>query len=173
MGRFGRINVYFYGMIVFFTSTFFTSTEFCITCLIIAAAIVACLCVPDRRSSAREFTYAGELDDDGTAGDAEPTVGVECLDDGTVVLTRTGLRGLTDAGALSLAVTVIGFDIFIEERMTQGRVAGAPVNRATFMLDFAGRERYHLRYNSPATSTEASLTLNNRPGFNARRILKH
>jgi len=154
--------------------SFFTTTEFCITCLIIAAAVVAYLCVPARRGAARELSLAGDLDDDGEPG-AMPAIRVDCLSDGTVMLTRTGLDGLTDADAVSIAVTIIGFDITVEERVVQRRAYGGaggwPVNRATFTFDMLGRERYHLRYTAPASQRAATLTVSNRPGFNATRKL--
>lgn len=150
--------------------SFFATTEFLIVCLIMAAAIVAYLCMPSGRGAAREYTVAGVLDT-GDLLPGGPAIGVQCLEDGTVVLTRTGLVGMTDGGAVSIAVTIIGFDITVEERLTYPRSPGWPVDRATFMLDHIGREHYHLRYNSAQTSLAASLTLNNTPGFNATRPL--
>ncbi len=151
---------------------FFHTTEFLILTLILAAAIVAFLAIPSGHGPVRELTLAGELLPL-TPDDAEAAVRLIANDSGTVTLIRSGLVGVDASGAVSLAVTVKGFDITLEERITPGRYGGEPIGAAMFELDFVGRERYHIRYNSAPTSTAATLALNNRPGYTTRVPLRH
>lgn len=105
----------------------------------------------------------------------EPSPSVEflCRDDGAVVITRHGLQGLTEGATVALAVTRTGFDISVKERIAPAREpGGAPVDTATFVLDGLGRERYHIKYDSEATSSFAALTLRNTPGLHAVRPLR-
>lgn len=145
---------------------------------IVAAAVIA-LCVrPSSRGRAREHLLSGVLcqfcgdSADGSCEVKEPGISFECLENGNVLLTRYGLRGLTDSDAVSLAVTVIGFDVTIEERIHRGTTPGEPVDTALFTLEFFGRERYHIHYSSEPTAMAASLTLSNRDGLHADRVLK-
>lgn len=153
-----------------------SSLEIYVIATLVAAAVVA-LCVrPSSRGQAREYLLKGILcqpiGGESEEGHKGPGITVECLDNGNVLLTRYGLDGLTDADAVSLAVTVIGFDVNIEERIHRGSSKGDSIDTALFTLDFLGRERYHLRYNSEPTATALSLTLSNRAGMQLNRQLK-
>ncbi len=147
-----------------------TQVEIYVLAAVGAAAIIALCVMPSSRGEVREYLLGSTLCFADSAEASEAAVDIECLDDGTVLLTRRGLPHLTDAGAVSLAVSVTGFDITIEERITD-TPGGNPVNTALFTLDFLGRERYHLRYNSEATATAASMTLPNRPRMHLSRPL--
>lgn len=138
-----------------------------------AAAFVVALCAKPRGTGPAETGFlTGELSD--SDGDADgPGVEFLCRDDGAVVITRHGLHGLTAGATVALAVTRIGFDITIKERITPAREPGAaPVDTATFVLDGLGPERYHIKYDSEATSSFAALTLRNIPGLHAARPLR-
>lgn len=153
-----------------------SSIEIYVIAVIVAAAVIA-LCVrPSGRGHAREYLLAGILcaPENEEAEVVRDTAGlsVECLDNGDVLLTRFGLKGVTESGAVSLAVTVVGFDVTIEERIINGSAVDEPVDTALFTLDFLGRERYHVRYNSDPTSMAVAFTLSNRPGMNFVRELK-
>lgn len=166
---------YFINVIPLF---YISSVEIYVMATIVATAVVA-LCVrPSSRGRAHEYLlsgvlcqFCGESADDSPEA-KEPGISFECLDNGNVLLTRYGLQGLTDADAVSLAVTVIGFDVMIEERIHRGSAPGEPIDTALFTLEFLGRERYHIRYNSEPTSMATSLSLSNRDGLHADRILK-
>lgn len=147
------------------------SVEFYVIAVVIAAAVIALCIRPSRGAEARQYLLAGVLCDSTDDASSEPYIAVECLDDGNVLLRRGGLTGMTDGGAVSLAVTVAGFDIRVEERIVR-TTDGLPVNTALFTLDFLASERYHLHYNSEPTATAASMTLSNRPGMSLRRQLK-
>ena len=142
--------------------------------LAVAAAAVVAVCVkPASRGEAIEHLLGGRLCSLSENGSAdEPAGDFDCDESGNVLLLRRGLTGLTDADAVSLAITVIGFDVRIEERVAKGRGMGNPVDAAVFTLDFLGHERYHVIYRSEVYSLAASLTLHNRPGLHAARELK-
>lgn len=158
------------------TASLLSGVEFYVVAVILAAAVIA-LCVrPSGRGEARVHMLAGILcsnADRPTDHDSEPApaVTLQCLDDGTVLLTRTGLGPLTDSGALSLVVTVTGLDIDIAEKLTAGKVGDTPVDTALFTLDFLAPERYHLRYHTDHTDRMAAFTLHNRPGIAFTRQL--
>jgi len=146
-------------------SGFFHTTEFYVIASMVAAAVVG-LCVrPPSRGEAIERLLAGTLCDTGTA-DTGPRITLSCEPDGTVLLTRSGLTGLTDSCAVSLAVTVIGTDISIEERLagpTSVTTSGQPIDTALFTLDFLRHDRYHVRYNSSSLGLFTAFTASLRP----------
>lgn len=157
------------------------SIEFCVV-LFMAAAFVVALCArPHGRGAAETGFLTGELSSEtprqpaGAPAHPEPSPSVEflCRDDGAVVITRHGLQGLTEGATVALAVTRTGFDITVKERIAPAREpGGAPVDTATFVLDGLGQERYHIKYDSEATSSFAALTLRNTPGLHAVRPLR-
>lgn len=153
-----------------------TSVEIYVMATIFAAAVIAFCVRPSSRGQAREYLLEGILCQpdvsESESSRAGGGIAIECLENGDVLLTRYGLEGLTDTDAVSLAVTVIGFDITIEERIHRGTSVGQQINTALFTLDFLGHERYHLRYNSETTATALSLTLSNRAGMQLNRELK-
>ena len=143
------------------------STEFYVIMAVLAAAVLG-LCVrPSSKGQARAFFYPSTLL---ASFGGEAAVTFRCLDDGNVELLRTGLLGLVDsAGAVSLAVTITGFDVTIMERITPtGSVAGEPVDAAMFVIDCLAPERYHVRYVA-ADGAVSVLTLHNRPGIKVGR----
>ena len=148
-----------------------SSVEIYVLAAVLAAGVIAWFVRPSNREAAREHLLAGTLCMVPGAS-PEPAIHIECLPDGNVLLTRCGLPPMTDGGAVSLAVSIIGFDVAIEERIVAAPGAGEPVNTALFTLDFLGHERYHLRYNSEPTATAASFTLSNRDGMSLVKPLK-
>lgn len=147
----------------------FNTVEFYIVAAFVAAAVVASAAMPSRRGAARTFLYAGTLRSD--AAPSDPGIVAIVEDDGTLTIHRFGLDGVTDTGAYSLAVTIIGFDVTIDERIVPGRT-GAPVTAAYATLDCLGPERYHFQYRSEAAAGSAAFTLNIRPGNRIDRRLQ-
>lgn len=146
----------------------FQTVEFYIVAAFIAAAVVAAAAMPSRRGAARTFLYGGTLRSD--AALSEPGIVAVVEDDGTLTIHRFGLTGVSGNGAYSLAVTIIGFDVTIDERLTPGR-PGEPVTAAYATIDCLGAERYHFQYRSEATAASAAFTLNIRPGNRIDRRL--
>ncbi len=152
----------------------FDSVELYVLGAVAAAAVVG-LCVrPSDKGAARKHLVSGELLSEAVDDGDEPGIDIRVSDDGSVEVVRRGLAGLVHAdGAASAAVTVAGFDILIEERLTPGAglTDGADPEAARFTLDFLGRERYHLRYYSEATGGMAATSLHVRPGITISRRL--
>lgn len=140
------------------------STTLCVLATFAAAAVVA-LCV--RRPSTgpvRQYLLEGDL----VAGEpGRQALSYETLDNGTVRLIRFGVQGVTTDGAVSLAVSVKGFDIEIRERTVAG-AGGEPVSLAVFSLDFIAPERYHVVYRLGDDNHDfaASFYLTGRQGAN-------
>lgn len=154
------------------TAGIFQTVEFYVIVCVVAAAVVALAALPSKRGEAQLFMVAGELSgDDADAGSAEAALDVTCNDDGSVTLRRTGLSGMTSSGAVSLAATVIGFDVNIQERLSSGYRDDPATPTATFSLDFIARERYHVTYRSDDTGLFAAFTLQNRPGLHITKRL--
>lgn len=149
---------------------FFHSTEFFVIAAVVAALIVGFMALPSRRGEARQFFIEADVIDTGSDPDV-PSIEFICRDDGSVTLIRRGLEGVRTSGMVNLAVTTIGFDISIHERLVEGSTWDTHADTAIATLDFMGAERYHIVYISDALSRIATLTVNNRPGFRASRPL--
>lgn len=141
----------------------FTTPEFYVIVSVIAAAVIAYMSIPQQRGEAKLHLLAGDLLTGDSSGVA-PSLTFTVRDDGRVLLRRDGLEGIYSSGAVSLAVKVIGFDIFIEERLSAG-YDGEPVSAAFFDLDFMAPEWYHIKYNSEPTGRFAAMSLHVRPGI--------
>lgn len=157
---------------------FLGSIDFYVYATLVAAAIVAFLARPSERGEARQHLLAGELSNAtkrswSDSNSAQPAISLIVRDDGAVVLFRHGIEGVSSSGAVSLAVTVIGFDITIEERIVPGNNLDDPIDTATFVLDFLAPDRYHLKYNSQATSSFVATTLLVRPDYEKHIPLNH
>lgn len=139
------------------------------TLAVIAAAIVAMACRPAMQGPVLEFLLAGRLS---PSAEAEPGLDIACNSDGTVSLKRLCVTGLTDLGAVSLAVKKKGTDISIEERLTPGRgLPELPVD-ADFLLDFMPPGRYHVRYNSADAGLFCAFSLTVTPGLQTHKGLR-
>lgn len=149
-----------------------SSVEIYVLLALLAAAVLALCMNPSKKGEAISHLLAGTFCQFEDNGIDSPIIDFECLESGNVLLTRRGLLNLTESSAVSLAITIIGFDITIQERIVIGNGSGEPINTALFTLDFIGAERYHIRYISEQTSSAASLTLNNRPEMHVSRQLK-
>lgn len=136
---------------------------------VVAAAVVALACRPQARGEMLEYLLAGKLSRTSLCG--ESAVEFECMDSGMVVIRRTCIEGVTESGAVSLAVKCDGVNVVIEERMIPGNQYDMPIDTATFDLDFLRPGRYHVRYNSDPTGLFVAFQLHVRPGIVARRVL--
>jgi hypothetical protein len=150
---------------------FFHSVEFYVIMTFAAAAVIAMCARPSSRGEALTHLVSGWLAD-GDA-EAEPALHVECLDNGDVKLRRTGLQNVYATGAVSLAITQIGFDIAIIERVVEGTpVDGAFVHEAVSTLTFMAQDWYHIKYTDEKTGRFAAFTLHVRPGLTQTIPLK-
>lgn len=143
------------------------SVEFYVIMFTVAALLVGLIVKPHGKGPAEtSFVTALVLDRE---TDITPRLEFRCLDNGDVALIRSGLTGITDTATVALAITRIGFDLSIEERVTPGSPGGEPVERASFLIEGLGAERYHITYNASAYSLFLSTTLPNRPGIEFTR----
>jgi len=149
----------------------FDTVEFYVIAAFVAAAVVALLSRPKGLGPIKTLLLAGELS--AGDGDTAPSIELTCRDDGTVELRRHGVEGINETGAVSLAVSIKGFDISIEERQAAGRDPLAPmIDTATFVIEDLGPERYHVRYNSESAGLVCALTLHVRPGIHTVKALQ-
>lgn len=144
------------------------TVEVCVLLFIVAAAVIAMAVRPGGKSPAETYFYAGELIS-GEETVAGLTITVN--EDYRVTLVRHGLAGITGVdGAVSIAVTVTGTEIYVEERITPGRILSPEENKsesALFFIDcLPPNTRIHFRYNASASSRSASLTFTVKPDFN-------
>ncbi len=156
----------------------FNTPEFYIIVSVIAAAIVAVASLPERKGEVKLHLLAGQLltseDQQDSCGPGHGTITFEVHSGNIISVRRSGLTGVSMAGALSLAVRVSGFDIVIEERATPGPHSPAGMaDLAVFHLDFLAPEWYHIRYESEQFSEHASLTLHVREGIRVVKSLIH
>lgn len=148
-------------------SEFFSSVEFYVIATVVAAAVLGLCVKPASKGPARQQLLAGIL---GKGERKDPGLEIRCREDGAVEMTRTGLEGLTDASAVSVAVNVAGFDVTIKERIT-GADCGEERNEAMFVLDFLAPEHYHIKYENEDTNLFCAFTLHVRPGIRSRKEL--
>lgn len=160
----------------------FQTVEFYVIVSVIAAAVIAVVSLPERKGEVKLHLIAGELlqaqaqeaDAVGPAGPGNGELLIEVHTANFVTIRRTGLDGVTMAGAVSLAVKVSGFDIVIEERVTTGTASPfGMADAALFHLDFLAPEWYHIRYESERFSEHAAFTLHVREGIVMRKQLIH
>lgn len=148
----------------------FNTVEFYVIAVMVAAAIVAAFCRPHSSGPARQHLLSTTLSMDHAYTGPEAIM-LTIDDDYNVTLTRRGIRDLTEAGALSLAIEIKGFDITVKERVVYDRRPSWPVNTATATLDFLGPERYHLHYINPESERMAATPLPVKPGIKIEKDL--
>lgn len=149
---------------------FFTTVEFYVILAVVAAAIVALASRPDSAGSVTELLMACNIDDE--PAPLTPSVTLQCLDNGRIVITRSGVTGICGDGAVSLALEIKGLDIRIEERITPGHGLQMPSVSAWCILPFIRLERYHVAYNSATTGLFAAFTFPAKPGAEVERRLE-
>ena len=148
-------------------SGFLESTEFLVVMFTLASLLVGLIVRPHRRGQAETSFAGGELYAD---DDLRPRVEFRYTSSGALEISRCGLSDLTSTDSVALAITRIGFDIEIEERIVRNEHSGgSPVQRAIFLLHDLAPERYHIKYNSSAYSTFLAVTLPLREGLRTVR----
>lgn len=158
----------------------FQTVEFYVIVCVVAAAVVAAVSLPERKGEVKLHLLAGDLlqasesEAVRTAGPGHGEILIEVLAGNVVIVTRTGLGSVTMNGAVSLAVKVSGFDVVIEERVTDGAPsASGMADAAQFRLDFLAPDWYHIRYESERFSEHAAFSLHVREGIVMRKALIH
>ena len=149
---------------------FFTTVEFYVILAVVAAAILIFAGRPESAGPVKEILQSCELEDGD--GEDEPTIRIRCLQNGRIEIVRTGVDGICEGGAVSLAIKVKGLNMSIEERLTQGRGALRLGIKASCMLPFLKLDRYHVVYNSASTGLFAAFTFPARIGADMRRPLR-
>lgn len=143
----------------------------------VAALVVGIFAMPANHGPVETEFAAGKLQFDPTLADLTPRLEIECKPDFTIKITRIGFPDILHSDAsVALAITRKGFDLTIEERITPGtnpllQSEITPVNTAVFYLEGLAPDRYHIKYNSEATSSFAAFSINNRPGLTTSRPL--
>lgn len=158
---------------------FFTSPQFYVILTVVAAAVVAAVARPSGNRPVVERLLAGDLSED--TDSPGPCITLRVLDTGAIALTRHGVEGVGDDGAVSLAVSVKNHDVTIEERIVPGRAKspftavldGQRATRADFLLDFLPYGRYHILYNSQPTGQFAAFPFTHRPSMQVTKTLSH
>ncbi|MDE6310393.1 MAG: hypothetical protein K2L96_01060 [Muribaculaceae bacterium] len=152
----------------------FQSVEFYVIAAVMAAAVVAAAVKPrDKKPVVTRF-YGGLLLDDGPRAEGEAaSILLQVDEDGReLVLERRGLTGVNlDSGAYSVVVSVSGFDIVIEERLTFGEPSGPHATGAEVRFESPGPERFHFLYRSDVLGRNCAFTLSLRPGSRVEREL--
>ncbi|MCM1356247.1 MAG: hypothetical protein NC212_07570 [Staphylococcus sp.] len=147
------------------------SVEFYVIAAVIAAAILAFTARGGAKGPVRQYLLPGVLSK--AIEPREASIELLCCDDGSVVLHRHGVAGITLSGAVSLAVEVSGFDVRIKERTVAGKRGDTDgIDTASFVLDFMAPERYFISYTAEDAGLFAALTLHNRPGIHVEKRMQ-
>lgn len=161
--------------------SFFHTTEFYVILFLAAAAILAYIVKPHSATAASEHLIGSILSNslenainkNPVEVDSQPSISINCDDNGCVWLQRNGISGIDASGAVSAKIIVKDTNITIYERLCEGRFGDTPIDTAIFELDFLRQEqRYWLRYESEATNSFATLSFRNTPGYHAQSVLK-
>lgn len=160
----------FYCYFSFVLLSVFQTVEFYVIAAVIAAAVVAYSAKSGHYGPARQILIPGVITESGRK--VSPMIELICNDDGSVLLRRYGIDGVTISGAVSLAITVIGFDVKIKERIVEGKPEDEAIDTATFILDFMGNERYFISYTSETAGLFAATALKNRPGNHIVKLMQ-
>ena len=150
-----------------------TATYTYILLLFVAAAFIAYIGRPRNREEAVKRLYPGELlPFDSETESVEPILKVRCGDNGKVVFERLGVPHLTTSGAVSLAVTFIGKNVEVLERVTAGYSSDPEMAGASFIIDMTGREWRHVKWMDEDSGLWCAFTLHLRPGISFTVPLK-
>lgn len=161
--------------------SFFHTTEFYVILFLAAAAILAYIVKPHSATAASEHLIGSILSNslenvaNGVSIETEvqPSISIDCDDNGCVWLRRNGISGIDASGAVSAKIVVKDTNITVYERLCEGRLGDSPIDTAIFELDFLRQEqRYWLRFESEATNSSATLSFRNTPGYHAQSTLK-
>lgn len=145
-----------------------TSTYTYILLLFVAAAFVAFVARPRGHVEVVKRLYAGELIEEGGEPVAEksgPYLRVACGEGGKVVIERVNVEGLTESGAVSLAVTFKGKDVEILERVNPGYDSDRAVAGARFTIDMAGFEWRQVKWSDEESGLWCAFSLHIRQGI--------
>lgn len=153
-----------------FLAAFYTSIEFLVSAAVIAAAIVAYSAMPAKRNAVVTKLLPGNLSL--SANGSHPAIELEALPDRNVILHRRGVCNIGLEGSVSVAIEINSRDILVKERLIPGKEGQNQMVDATFLLDFMGPERYHIRYESEDTGLYAVATFANYTGVKLSRQLK-
>lgn len=156
---------------IIFAIGFFGSPEFYIILAVIAAAIVAAAARPKGLGPVREELLAADLLPAMPGENPEPSIECRCTEGRRIVFVRHGLQGITESGALSVAVAIKGNNITIQERLTPGSMFDDPMGDAMFTIDNLAPGFYHISYHSERISRFVAFTLHNRPGISTTKTL--
>lgn len=146
------------------------SVEIYVILAVVAAAILALASRPASARQAEQILMGCALEEDADA--RIPAVRMECLDNGRILVTRTGVSDLCGDGAVSLAIEIKGLDMRIEERIVPGKGLRLPSVTASCVLPFIRLDRYHVAYNSASTGLFTAFTFPARPGATVERGLQ-
>lgn len=145
------------------------SVEFYVIAALIAAVVIALSIKPSSQGEARQYLLSSTLcfmDDD-----TPQSLRLNTQADGSILLTRMGLKDITSHGAVSLAIDVVGYNITIKERIVYSPSSGEPIDTALFTLDFLANERYFVRYENEDLGVITTFYYRNRPDMIINKVL--
>lgn len=140
---------------------------------VMAAAIIAIIARPSQRGEALSYLIPGipePADPDNLETIASLSLYVN--DDGSVSITRHAIKHMTSSAAITLAITLIGRDITIHQRLAGGYSSDTVCDHATFTLDFLAKDRYHIQYLDDDNNLMGAFTINVQPGIKMTQLLK-
>lgn len=138
---------------------FYQSVEFYVITAVIAAAVIAMAARPPRGGAAVTRLLRAIP---GPQEDPTPQLRISVDDHANLIIHRTGLP---PAVAVNMEITLTGHDISITEHLMPA-ADGIESPSASIIIDFVGRDRYHLSYDAPQQSLFTALSFTITPGLN-------
>ena len=141
---------------------FFTSTEFYVIAFTLGIALLAALTSGRQRSEVITYFFVARLAEH--SGSDEPSLRVEAAADGRLLVVHRGIL-LSEGVVPAIALDISDSDMRIKEK-TERRTDG-PLRAydATYIIDVARCQRYHLLFESTVSGRYASTSLRNEMPF--------
>ncbi|MDD2960548.1 MAG: hypothetical protein PHR45_00490 [Muribaculaceae bacterium] len=130
----------------------FTSTEFYIIAFTIAVAITALFFKPTPKDEAATYFFRADMSQSDIS---ERKIEISALEDGTLTITHHGLTAPYGTES-SIAITIIGNDIKIVEKLLHEYSDDLPLQSATYIIDRLKHHSYHLYFESEYDGTYAT-----------------
>lgn len=154
-----------------------SSTYTYLLLLFVAAAFIAFVARPRGRGEVIKRLLAGTLISKSEVDSKQFRVNgarlhVHCLGAGKVIFERLDIAGLTESGAVSVAVSYKGKDVEILERTSPGYHNDTPLYGARFEIDMTGHEWRHVRWVDEQSGLWCAFSLHVREGIDFSIKLK-
>lgn len=141
--------------------SFFTSVEFYVIAFIVAMTLAVFIMKPNEKGAAQTYFYTAQI----MYSEAkEQSLLVEALENGKMIIIHRMVNA--DENTIpAIALSIIGNDIKIVEKQTPQAHPDMPFMDAVYIVDCIKGSKYHLHFDSQATTSYTSTSIRNEHPF--------